>query len=381
MSLSPRDMDFLEAKNAAAREIALALGVPPMLLGIPGDNTYANFQEANRTFWRQTVLPLVKRTAQALSGWLASPHVLTPDLDTIDALTGDRDALWTRLQATSFLTDDEKRAAVGYGPKPIGALTQKFNPHHDDRGRFDFAPDGSKPEPIARRRPPRSGTPCQDARLAAARARANDAARRAQELDPNWRPPAGASSGGIEADIAYQEAVANAAEARIAEIQAGGLGGNNGPPLGGRPQGPQGQPTLIPFGMRDPAQYFAFGSSLRDGLTSAGYGDVEAYIRGSAVTGYSFETGLPFDDGRVSDYDLALVSPTLMQRATDLGIELRSGGTRTGPLTEDQLRQLGLFELTGQLSREAGRDVGFMIYESPAAVIRRGPAIMIPGRR
>ena len=49
MSLSPRDMDFLEAKNAAAREIALALGVPPMLLGIPGDNTYANFQEANRT--------------------------------------------------------------------------------------------------------------------------------------------------------------------------------------------------------------------------------------------------------------------------------------------------------------------------------------------
>ncbi len=48
MSLTPKDMDFLEAKNSAAREIALAFGVPPMLLGIPGDNTYANFQEANR---------------------------------------------------------------------------------------------------------------------------------------------------------------------------------------------------------------------------------------------------------------------------------------------------------------------------------------------
>ena len=71
MSLSPKDMDFLEAKHAAAREIALALGVPPMLLGIPGDNTYANYQEANRTFWRQTVLPLVGRTAKALSAWLA----------------------------------------------------------------------------------------------------------------------------------------------------------------------------------------------------------------------------------------------------------------------------------------------------------------------
>ena len=34
LSLSPKDMDFIEAKNSAAREIALALGVPPMLLGI-----------------------------------------------------------------------------------------------------------------------------------------------------------------------------------------------------------------------------------------------------------------------------------------------------------------------------------------------------------
>ena len=44
MSLTPKDMDFIEAKNGAAREIALAFGVPPMLLGIPGDNTYANYR-------------------------------------------------------------------------------------------------------------------------------------------------------------------------------------------------------------------------------------------------------------------------------------------------------------------------------------------------
>jgi Bacterial CdiA-CT RNAse A domain len=51
--------------------------------------------------------------------------------------------LWSRLQATSFLTDDEKRAAIGYGPKPpTAAPAQKFNPYHDDCGRFDFAPDG-----------------------------------------------------------------------------------------------------------------------------------------------------------------------------------------------------------------------------------------------
>jgi HK97 family phage portal protein len=122
MSLSPKDMDFIEAKHAAAREIALALGVPPMLLGIPGDNTYANLQEANRTFWRQTVIPLLLRLLGALTSWLAPAWpqgdvALVPDLDAVEALRSERDALWKRLEAASFLTDDEKRAAVGYGPR------------------------------------------------------------------------------------------------------------------------------------------------------------------------------------------------------------------------------------------------------------------------
>ena len=120
LSLSPKDMDFIEAKHAAAREIALAIGVPPMLLGIPGDNTYSNYQEANRSFWRQTVLPLVNRTAKAISTWLApafgSAVMLRPDLDQIEALSVEREALWKRVEAASFLTDNEKRAAVGYGP-------------------------------------------------------------------------------------------------------------------------------------------------------------------------------------------------------------------------------------------------------------------------
>jgi HK97 family phage portal protein len=149
MSLSPKDMDFIEAKHVAAREIALALGVPPMLLGIPGDNTYSNYQEATRTFWRQTVLPLVNRTAKSLSAWLgpafassaahsaiggnpAASHPareaglgtegapsrleLRPDLDAIEALSVEREALWSRVEKASFLTRAEKRAAVGYGP-------------------------------------------------------------------------------------------------------------------------------------------------------------------------------------------------------------------------------------------------------------------------
>ncbi len=127
LSLSPKDMDFIAARNGAAREIALAFGVPPMLLGIPGDNTFSNYQEAQRAFWRSTVLPLVTRTAKALSSWLSPAwHVLPeagkqslelrPDLDQIEALTAEREALWARIEKVSFLTLNEKRAAVGYAP-------------------------------------------------------------------------------------------------------------------------------------------------------------------------------------------------------------------------------------------------------------------------
>jgi HK97 family phage portal protein len=119
MSLTPKDMDFLEAKNGAAREIALAFGVPPMLLGIPGDNTYSNYREANLAFWRQTVLPLVAKMAAALGAWLAPAWGgdlrLGFDADGIEALSAEREALWRRVGEADFLTPDEKREAVGYG--------------------------------------------------------------------------------------------------------------------------------------------------------------------------------------------------------------------------------------------------------------------------
>jgi HK97 family phage portal protein len=127
MAFSPKDMDFIAAKHVAAREVALALGVPPMLLGIPGDNTYSNYAEANRSFWRQTVLPLVNRTAKALSGWLGGAFgegalELRPDLDAVEALSTEREALWERVRAADFLTINEKRAAVGYGEIDGGDL-------------------------------------------------------------------------------------------------------------------------------------------------------------------------------------------------------------------------------------------------------------------
>ncbi len=119
LSLTPAELDFVAAKGVSAREIALAFGVPPLLLGLPGDNTHANFAEANRAFWRQTAIPLVRRSAQSLAQWLGPAFgdglTLEPDIDAIEALAQERESLWRRVGEADFLSTDEKREAVGYG--------------------------------------------------------------------------------------------------------------------------------------------------------------------------------------------------------------------------------------------------------------------------
>ncbi len=128
LSLSPKDMDFIEAKNSAAREIALALGVPPMLLGIPGDNTYSNYAEAQRAFWRRhcaaagqshdagvwrVAWSRVRRPARRRESPGAMKIELRADLDQVEALNPEREALWARLEGR--FVPHRRREAVGGG--------------------------------------------------------------------------------------------------------------------------------------------------------------------------------------------------------------------------------------------------------------------------
>jgi hypothetical protein len=74
MGLSPTDMGIIESKYSSARDVALALGVPPQLLGIPGDNTYSNYAEARLAFWEDTALPMLDYIIQDWNAWLAAPY-------------------------------------------------------------------------------------------------------------------------------------------------------------------------------------------------------------------------------------------------------------------------------------------------------------------
>lgn len=120
MSISPKDMDFIETKNIAAREISLAFGVPPQLLGIAGDNTYNNMKEARLALWEETIIPLLDKISDSFSCYLSNLYgeeiIVDFDRDEISALTGKREDIWSRLESSDFMTLNEKRAFVGLPP-------------------------------------------------------------------------------------------------------------------------------------------------------------------------------------------------------------------------------------------------------------------------
>jgi hypothetical protein len=418
LSMTPKDMDFIEAKNSAAREIALALGMPPMLLGIPGDNTYSNYREASRALWRQTVLPLVNRTAKAMSAWLAESDSYAsgqsfgnrgatlefrPDLDNIEALTSEREALWTRLEAASFLTDDEKRAVIGYGPKD-GGQAAKFNPNHDELGRFT-SPGGSvapgnggaeitedKPasgdgkvrvaeagsgtgsmndatpslvEQVggrATRRVTIGGreflaTEAEITELELSISRLNISRQKFEELAPGEYVVPGLTGGETaRGEIEANRLLAQQYEARVTVIQRGG----------------------VPLGFNSMEEFRGFSWDARSSLALSGNSDAEPYLRGSAVTGYRYETGEPFDSGYRSDLDFALVSPRLMERAQQLSVPTMGQGTRTVPLPNRILQEMGLYDSISQMRTQTGRRGTFVIFKDLESLTKRGPYLQLP---
>jgi HK97 family phage portal protein len=123
MSMTPQEMNSAEGRATASREIALALGVPPLLLGLPGDNTYANYAEANIALWRQIVKPLLRKITGRMTRWVQPLHrgaVIAPDYDDAPIAEAEKAAAFTRVQTADFLTVDEKRNAVGYPELPDG---------------------------------------------------------------------------------------------------------------------------------------------------------------------------------------------------------------------------------------------------------------------
>jgi len=73
LSFSPKDMALLELGQFNESRIAVLLGVPPFLQGLPsgGDSmTYSNVQQLFEYHWRAGLSTKASAVMQALSGWL-----------------------------------------------------------------------------------------------------------------------------------------------------------------------------------------------------------------------------------------------------------------------------------------------------------------------
>jgi HK97 family phage portal protein len=117
------DLQAEEIRNQAKRDIALAFGVPPMMLGIPGDNTYSNYQEAGRAFYRNTVIPDTTRIFAAMSRWLSAltgiPGLTIEfDEDDLWALSEELNLKTQRILGNDTLSAEEQREALGWDPVP-----------------------------------------------------------------------------------------------------------------------------------------------------------------------------------------------------------------------------------------------------------------------
>lgn len=103
---------------------------------------------------------------------------------------------------------------------------------------------------------------------------------------------------------------------------------------------------------------------LKDGLPD----NTGIVFKGSSVTGRSSALSKvpnsPFDFGRISDYDIAIINDDLYLASLNSGFKVKTMPDRIGPLKDEQVRLLGLSDLQGRLSQQAGRPVEFMLYDN-----------------
>ncbi len=154
MGFNPVDMDWLEGKHTAARDVAMVFGMPAQMLGIPGDNTHRNMEEARLWLWEQTVMPILDFFLIELNWWLTplfdDDLTLAFDMDEVPALISRRHVLWDKITKSDFLTVNEKREAIGYEPRDEGDVilvpgknVELGSEEEDDKGNEDTSGKGS----------------------------------------------------------------------------------------------------------------------------------------------------------------------------------------------------------------------------------------------
>lgn len=123
MGMSPKDMDFQNLRNMAAKDVALCFGVPSQLVGIPDAQTYSNMAEARLALYEETIIPLMRRVESDLNEWLIPQFGenlnLIYDYDSIPAMSQRRKLIWENVVQgvrEGIITRNEARERLDMEP-------------------------------------------------------------------------------------------------------------------------------------------------------------------------------------------------------------------------------------------------------------------------
>lgn len=125
IALSPIDGQLDKAREWSLRDIALAFGVPPYMLGVPGDqSTYANVESRMIELRTFTLLPWIRRIESTLDAQMARGTSLKIATDaTLRADTLTRYQAYSVGLTGGWLTVDEIRAMENRPPLPEQVTT------------------------------------------------------------------------------------------------------------------------------------------------------------------------------------------------------------------------------------------------------------------
>ena len=127
VSLSPKDMEFILQRKFSREEILAVYGVPPVIVGLMEDTSWANAREQRREFWTGTLIPKGNKVESAINVELM-PRLyegiyMEFDLKGITALSEDLEKQATRLSnlvSRGILTINDARRIMGYKEVPWG---------------------------------------------------------------------------------------------------------------------------------------------------------------------------------------------------------------------------------------------------------------------
>jgi HK97 family phage portal protein len=115
---SPKELDWINSNRELARKISFGYGVPPQLIGIPGDSTFANFEQARLFFWEDTIMWYLNLFRNEYNNWMFGENpdelFLNYDLNDIPAFIERRNTTFKMANEATFLRVNEKRQMTGY---------------------------------------------------------------------------------------------------------------------------------------------------------------------------------------------------------------------------------------------------------------------------